>query len=383
MYVLMVTGIFPPDIGGPASYVPAVSGGLAARGHRVAVLTLSESTKQDNDAGFAFRVIRLPRRLFLPLRMAVSVAAILWHGRGADALYVHGLALESVVANVFLGKPMIQKIVGDRAWERARENGEVQDDIETFQKKRYSLKTECIKKLRCFWTGRSRAIIAPSRYLKKIIQAWGIPQERIAVIYNAVKPPPAGRVALSCMQRRTPAEHIAVSVGRMVPWKGFEGLIDAAASLPQVRLVLIGDGPERGRLERRVRERQVQERVCFAGTLSRAEVFACLCEADVFVLNSTYEGLPHIVLEAMAAGAPVVAADAGGTGELVAHGSSGVLVPPGNTNQLAEAIRSVMCDREYARRLSAGAREQLRRFTWETLVEQTENLILQTVRKPA
>ena len=114
MKLLVITGIFPPDIGGPATYVPTMGSELVKRGHKVTVLTLSDRLDQD-DRSYSFPIHRIGRGLFKPLRFLFTVLRILREGRSAQVLYVNGLYLEAVIANYFLRKPMVQKIVGDWA----------------------------------------------------------------------------------------------------------------------------------------------------------------------------------------------------------------------------------------------------------------------------
>ena len=142
--VLIVTGIFPPDIGGPATYIPQLACALAERGHEIKVLTLSDHLGYD-DTHYPFPVVRLQRRLFKPWRWLCTVAKLIRMGRDANILYVNGLFLESWAASVFLRKPTVQKVVGDFAWERATNWGWVKDNFEDFQKKRYGLKIQALK----------------------------------------------------------------------------------------------------------------------------------------------------------------------------------------------------------------------------------------------
>jgi glycosyltransferase involved in cell wall biosynthesis len=114
MRVLVVTGIFPPDIGGPATYVPTIAAALAEWGHEVVVVTLSNDLDHD-DHRYGFRVVRLPRKLAKPWRVLRAIGTIWRLGRKADVLFVNGLALESVLANMALRKPLVMKVVGDLA----------------------------------------------------------------------------------------------------------------------------------------------------------------------------------------------------------------------------------------------------------------------------
>jgi glycosyltransferase involved in cell wall biosynthesis len=289
MNVLMITGIFPPDIGGPASYVPAIASSLVQRGHKITVITLSDATTHI-DGEYPFTVIRIGRSILRPIRVLKTVSSIIRQGKHADLLFVHGLALEAVAANLLLHKPLVQKIVGDLAWERTCSQGIIQDDIEAFQRIRYGLKIELTKKLRSFWVRKSDSIITPSGYLKKIVCCWGVPEEKITVIYNAVDAaqlaPNTSKTA-HARSSHDPVHKTIVSAGRLVPWKGFASLIRVMEQLPEAHLQIIGEGPERVNLEALIREKNLQGRVQLPGNVSRRELFAALEHADLFVLNST------------------------------------------------------------------------------------------------
>ncbi|TMA87230.1 MAG: glycosyltransferase family 4 protein [Deltaproteobacteria bacterium] len=241
--VLIVTGIFPPDIGGPATYVPEISSELVKRGHKVTVVTLSDRLDH-NDRSYSFRVHRIQRSLFKPLRVLITVMRIFREGRHAQVLYVNGLYLEAVVANFFLCKPLVQKIVGDWAWERATNKGWVKDTFEEFQKRGYGLKVEFLKSLRSFCVRRTDAVIVPSQYLASAVTHWGVPDTKTIVVYNAVELP-----SLACSTIPLSTRFKIVTVGRLVPWKQLDHLIEAVNECEDAGLVIVGDGPERGRLE--------------------------------------------------------------------------------------------------------------------------------------
>jgi glycosyltransferase involved in cell wall biosynthesis len=137
-------------------------------------------------------------------------------------------------------------------------------------------------------------------------------------------------------------------VGRLASVKGasvlFEALEQVIPRFPDLRLTLIGDGPERGDFEQEVQTRGLGEAVIFAGYRSQAEVAAALQEADMLVLPSFAEGVPVVLMEAMAAGLPVVTTRVAGIPELVEDRVSGLLVPPGDTDALAGAICELLAD---------------------------------------
>lgn len=371
MKVLIVTGIFPPDIGGPATYVPQIARALTARGHTITVLTLSERVNHE-DGGYPFTVIRLPRLACKPWRWARTVATILRIGREADVLFVNGLAMEAALANVVLRNRLVMKVVGDLAWERATARGWTHDGFETFQEKRYGFTIELLKRLRAWWTRQADTIIVPSRYLARWVATWSVPAERIKVIYNALEP--MDEVTPIPIPLQTPVK--VVTVGRLVPHKHVDGIIEALGRLDNVGLVIVGDGPERPRLQRLAQDPGLSDQIYFAGQRDRDETLALIAACDVFILNSSYEGLPHVALEAMALGVPVVATAVGGTPEVVVHGLTGLLVQAGN-GTLEGALLEILSEAETARCLGEEARRWVgERFGSEVMVTSTERVLV-------
>ena len=160
MRILIVTGIFPPDIGGPATYVPEIAKALQERGHEVSVVTTSEPEWLEfNDDEHTFPVYRMNRRRPLGLRSFHFARVISHHARKADVVLANGLLPEATVASFLARTPMIQKIVGDPTWERARNRGWSTDNFETFQNRHYGLKIEALKKLTKFLACRAEKII--------------------------------------------------------------------------------------------------------------------------------------------------------------------------------------------------------------------------------
>ncbi len=379
MKILIVTGIFPPDIGGPASYVSAIAEALKDRGHSPQVITLSDKLCH-KDERYSFSVVRIPRFSFRPVRVLKTVLKIIELGGNADLLFVHGLGLEAVLANFLIKKPLVQKIVGDLAWERARTFEGITDTLEDFQNIKYGRKVELVKKLRKFWVKKSSVIITPSSYLKKIVSGWGVNEDKIKVIYNAVDVNGVIEGSMPDAFMTLDASKKIVSVGRLVSWKGFKGLINAVADIPDVCLVIIGEGPERANLEKLIKEKNLNEKVRLVGLQSRDAVFSYLKSSDLFVLNSSYEGLPHIVLEAMSALVPVIATDTGGTGELVKNGVNGLLIQPGNHADLKDAVNRLMYDDILQKELVENGQETVVKFNWEDLVEKTETILQQSIK---
>ncbi|MFQ5960893.1 MAG: glycosyltransferase family 4 protein [Candidatus Methylomirabilales bacterium] len=376
MKVLITTGIFPPDIGGPATYVTQVAKGLTERGHDVTVFTLSDHASASppnptSKAQYPFRVASIPRQTFKPWRSLRTVAALIRLGADADALFVNGLALEAVLANLLLRVPMVLKVVGDLAWERATNCGWVKDGFEDFQKKRYGPELEALKALRAWWTRRADRVIVPSRYLARWVCEWGVPEKKIVVIYNAVEP--FNGIHPTEVSLRMPFK--VVTVGRLVPWKHVDDILEAVSRVRGAGLVVIGDGPECANLEKQGRSLGITERIYFAGAKSREETLALMAGCDLFVLNSSYEGFPHVVLEAMSIGLPVIAKHSGGTPEVVEDKRNGRLIEPMNGGQLTEAILDLLTTPDHRRHLAEAARRTTAQFTLNRMVHETEETL--------
>ena len=367
MNILFVTGIFPPDHGGPASYVPRMAAALAARGEKVEVICLSDSLDHD-DSARPFKITRLPRRTFWPLRIAKTVFTV-WHAARRNALvFVHGLASESAIGAALAGRATVHKVVGDYAWERAVGRGIFSATIDEYQTAPKNLTLRFFDFIRTFPQRWARQIIVPSHYLKRLATGWGIDPDKITVIYNAAPPAAESSApALPDWQGRT-----LLTICRLVPWKCVDAIIRRLPHLPDTRLVIAGGGILEKELAALAAALGVTARTVFLGHISSAEVRQRMRGVDAFVLNSTYEGLPHVVLEAMSAGIPVIATNAGGTGEVVEHEVTGLLIPVGDETALQAAIERLWSDSGLIERLTTTAAERLAaHFDFNAMVDAT------------
>jgi len=371
--VVIAAGIFPPDIGGPATYVPELAAGLVARGNEVTVVTLTDGADHD-DRRYPFRVVRVRRGTWRLTRWLRAVVEIARWGRRADLLLANGLGLHTTIAGKLIRRPVVEKVVGDLAWEKAMRAGWSRVGFEAFQSERLAFRVEALKAIRRWWVRQAACVITPSRYLAAVVQGWGVPDNRISVIANAVELPERRLRLIPGAARPT-----AVTVGRLVAWKHVDSIVRAIRDVPETNLLIIGDGPERQNLRALVAELGMESRVRFAGQVSRSEVAWLIAQCDLFVLNSSYEGQPHVVLEAMAAGLPVVATAVGGTVEVIRHAENGILTRAGEP-ELREAIARVLNDRPLWRRLSEKGRETAAEFTTALMVEKTEQLLAAVAR---
>ena len=376
--ILMVTGIFPPDRGGPASYVPKVASALVHNGNSVEVICLSDSIERQVDED-SFAVQRIRRAQFWPSRILATTFSVWRAARRNDVVYINGLGFESAIGALLAGRPTVHKIVGDYAWERAVGRGWFAGTIDEYQQARKGLRLRLADFIRTFPLRRADHIIVPSQYLRRIVSGWGISDARIRVIPNAVVPHRAfeGAPTLAPWSGQT-----LITVCRLVPWKGVDALIRLLPELPMTRLVIAGDGHLRGELAVLAKSLRVASRVVFLGSVPQGAVGSYLAQADAFVLNSTYEGLPHVVLEAFAAGTPVIATDAGGTSEVVQHNSTGLLIPIGDSQALKSAIERLWQKPELGIELAEAATARLQEhFDFGQMIASTEETLSAAARK--
>lgn len=183
----------------------------------------------------------------------------------------------------------------------------------------------------------------------------GVRASRLQLLPNAVEMNGSGNLA-----RREATTLATCFVGRLTPLKRGDVFLRAlAAARPALRqpitATIVGDGPDRARLEEVVRELELPgHTVRFAGAV--ADPTAYYHQADVAVLTSDWEGTPNVILEAMAAGLPVVATAVGGVADLVRHGETGLLAPAGDVNALAGHLRTLAADPDMRRALGDNAR---------------------------
>jgi glycosyltransferase involved in cell wall biosynthesis len=216
--------------------------------------------------------------------------------------------------------------------------------------------------LRALARGVDRYLAVSRDIARELVEELGWPEEKVEVSYNAVDvarvevtAPPGLREQLGGSETRP----LVLTPARLDAQKGHRVLLKAIVSVPDAVFVLAGEGHEREPLEGLAAQLGIAERVRFLGR--REDVPQLLATCDVFALPSLYEGSSLAVLEAMAAGVPVVSSAIGGTDELIEDGESGLLVPPGDADALAAALRWVLGDPELRESLAARARERVER----------------------
>lgn len=363
MKIVLATPLYPPEIGGPATYIQELAERLRDE-HEVTIVAYASTSV--NIPGTT--LVTVSKRQPLAVRLAKFTAKLLLAARGKDVIYAQNAVaagLPAVIVGFLLRKPVVIKFVGDEAWERATQLRLTHKQLEDFlEHPEGPSRIRLIMTLQGWVLRRASAVTTPSAYLgEAIVRAYQIQKSRVSVNYNAAEKTEEVPFAAQ------PLPHQVVTTARLVEWKGIAGLIRATAMLtkefPDVRLLIAGDGPEEHSLKKLAHDLGVAPHVVFLGRVSRAETWHIRKTSQVYVLNSTYEGLPHTVLTSFAAQIPTVATNIPGTNEAVYDEETGLLVPAGDDAALARAIARLFHNSVLRKRVTEGAQKILQeKFSW-------------------
>src|SRR5688572_956398 len=215
---------------------------------------------------------------------------------------------------------------------------------------------------------------------RQMLLGSGIPEDAIELIYNTidldVSSIPSDAYSLRKQFGLPPQSIVCTGIGRLVPQKGFDILIESftkiASQIPDLYCLIIGEGDDKEKLSSQIRAAGLETRIRLLGYQDRPKVMSILKASDIFVMPSRYEGTPIALLEAAALARPILAACAGGIPELVTHEQHAFLVPTHDPEALAQGFLRLALDREYAERLGQNAQRQVReRFNPEKQVNET------------
>ncbi|QDU64994.1 glycosyltransferase family 4 protein [Engelhardtia mirabilis] len=380
MRVLITSPVFPPDLGGPAVYVPSLGRFLVERGHEVKVVAFCAD---DHPTGFPFEVTAIPRGP-LPIRYLKAFFAVLREAKGQDVVYVQEhLALLHVLAAKLRGVPCVIRIMVDGAWEISHRKGWIDgDDINVFETKEYDWRVKLTRRLQRLWWSWTRNLICCSDFLRGIcVERYGVPGEKAILIYNALHGLDPAAVTETSVEARTqlgldPERRYLLTICRLMVWKGVDGIIRALEGLPEdVDLLVAGDGDMQAAWTALAAERGLGQRVHFLGNVPHAKIPLYIRASDVFVLNSEYEGLSHTLIEVTTLGTPAVCTGVCGNPEVVEHGVNGLLVPPKDDRALRDALARMLGDAALRERFARAGIERSSRFTRESTFPQVEAVL--------
>ena len=343
MRVLVTVGIFPPDIGGPATFVPKIAKYFQDElNYEIEILTLSDN--KNSNINDDFSVKRIDRNLPIIYRWLKTIFTIYKLGKNKDLIFVNGLGTEATIANIFLNKKIIRKIVGDPVWERAYSKAKISESFDEFQVKNYGFSISLQKKVRSFSIKKSDIVVTPSQHLKNFILNLGF-KNKIEIINNGVFIPEENTNIFTNDQI-----NITI-VSRLVSHKNIEKIIKAISDLnsPLINLNIIGDGPELNQLQKISLESNNKDNIIFHGKLNRDDINHIFLKSDIYIQASNYEGLPHSLLEAMSYGIPVLCTPVGECKEILGNEDRGYILDlPVSKNNIKSKISQIIGEKDIA-----------------------------------
>jgi glycosyltransferase involved in cell wall biosynthesis len=361
--VCLYTDVAPPGIGGAQTVLDCLARRLVAVGHRPIVLAPpARNTGDDRTLGYPIQRHRRQVSKRLGTRLVLPRLLLLHRRHRFDLVHCHAAYPQAHVAATFRrlsGVPFVVRPHGS----------DILPDDAIRRVPRLD------RRMRRAIAG-AAAVIAQGDYLRDVVAAAGVDPARIRVINNGVEVAAFARAAA----HPHPRPYI-LGLGSLVPHKGFDLLVRGYAALPPDRpdLLIAGSGPELGALRRLADELGVGRQVLFLGTVVGDAKVSLYRSATFFVCPSRREPFANVILEAMAAGRPVVATDVGGNRELVHHGATGLLCPPESPAALAEAMQRLAANPAVGASMAAAAARVVGGYDWAAVADRYIDLYREVV----
>ncbi|MEK7149333.1 MAG: glycosyltransferase, partial [Patescibacteria group bacterium] len=378
--ILLVSGAYPPDSGGSATYSSLLMKELPKLGFTPTLLTYGINDKKES------HIIRVSRAYPKGIRHIIFFAYCLWFSLSSKLVFSvdasMGGGLPARLASICAQKNFFVRVTGEYAWEQGMARFGVKELLDDFQNNTYGMAIETMRAIEHWIVRGADIVIAPSEYLKKIVGGWGANSQKIITIFNSQDISHTRNISKDVAREKLglpPDSPILLSIGRLLPWKGFSALIEVMNGVTQehsdARLFIIDDGPEYERLKTKISECNLEKHVFLAGRVSREKVALYLRAADIFVLNTGYEGFSHILIEALASGVPVITTNVGGNPEIIKNGANGILVPYNDKEELQKNILLLLNSPKKREELIEKGIESAKKFTLPTMMNSLEGIL--------
>ena len=338
MNILITTGIFPPDVGGPAKFVPLVSEKLSEQ-NNVKIITLADNIFAKESLGMDVK--RIKRNQNKILRVLKTIKAILKYGFKSDVIFVNGLWMEVLLSNLILRKKTIRKIVGDPVWEKYYTQYKINDGFDEFQTKKYQLSIQLFKKIRNISFNTAETIIVPSEHLKSFVKNCGY-KGNIQKINNGTQ--------ISKYFSKNYDENNFLIVSRLVRHKNIDLILKSFKNLKNEHninftLRIVGQGPELKKLQKLINDLDLKKNVELLGPKFDDDLKEIYKISNYFIQISSYEGMPHSILEALNYQLIVIASKFGGNFELIGNNTYGYLTENFEINEISKVIYKAISEK--------------------------------------
>lgn len=330
--VSVLSGIYPPDSGGPATFAVSFSDFLTEKKLCSKVISLTDG-RGISEIEFEKSLKLISRNTGLLRRTIFVTVEILGEFLKGSHLIANGFFVETYFASLLLNRTYTAKVPGDIVWERAYNSKLTHSDIRSFQSEKMNLKYRLFRVLFTRSLQRAKNVIVPSPLLYELCLSWGLPKDKVHLIYNSVdvdfyKPAEIPKFEYDC-----------VVVNRLVKWKNVDQVLTACSNL-DLSLLVVGDGPDMQRLKSLADA--LEGRFHFVGNASSSEIIAYLQSARIYILNSTADATAYSLLEARSCGLVAIANISTGASEVISHKKDGFLTESTDHQELERALTWVM-----------------------------------------
>jgi glycosyltransferase involved in cell wall biosynthesis len=364
MKILIATGIFPPDIGGPAVHTKKLAEEFVLMGWGARVVTYTSGVE---DHELPFTVKRIPRTFPKIVRVLLYFLNTLIEARSADVIYAHDPTSAGFPASLsarLLKKKFVIRIGGDAIWEKSTGKGRRFLSLKEYYEKKLHLKDypslfKLIRKI----LKRADAVIVPARILKDLYQThYGLPEGKIFVIENPVPKMEFGTIEKD-------SKNIVLFAGRFVAYKNLSFLIDSFVAvrkkIKKGELHLIGQGPELSIIKNKIKSLGASSWIKVFPAVSQTELISKIKEATIGVCPALTEFNPNFILECLALGKPILLSRENG---LTVRVPEEFLFDPKNSQEFEEKLEKLLRDSNYEVVIKKVKELKLKK-TWRNVID--------------
>ena len=345
MKILLTTGIYPPDIGGPATFIPEIASTLVEMGHQVTILTLTNDSDRVENSPFITHFIS--RNRLRIHRQIKTVFFLVKYLKNVDLIFANGLHEEVGTALKVLKSfdgTSVAKIVGDPVWERAVNAFDTQSRIDDFSSNQ-NIKYRFQRRVLVASLNEFNLITAPSRALLSLAKSWGVATPMVHI-------PNGIRISVAPSEAEI---FDLITVSRLTQWKNIDRVISVAVEL-NLQLAIVGSGPDFEKLQNLATG---YSNIHLLGEKTSVEIELLLRQSKIYVALSSYEGLSFSLLQAMMLKRTCIVSDIPGNSQVITNQETGILVSTSNLDNLKFEISNCIRDQKLRNFLGENARAKV------------------------
>ncbi len=370
-----------------ASYTHRIAKYFIDNGYQVKIIYCSDSKKKSTHHKNIYKIIKISNKLNPFIKFIIYFIKLINISTSAKVIYAQGTVLSgfpSLIVSKILHKRLVVKVSDDYCWHQAQIKKVTKKSIDDWQQNPSFNDSNLLVnfELRLFnfiqrlVVKNANQIIVPSYYLKKVVMGWGVHPRYIKVIYNSIKFDKIKRYTKQEAQKSINIfGDILLTGGQLMPWKGFSMLIDLMPELkkinPKFKLIIFGDGPIKNELTKAIYRNKLNQDVFLVGYIPHSQLYRYYQAASLFVLNTGYEGLSHILLDAMYYNIPTIVTNSGGNPELIQDDYNGILVDYNSKYKWIKAIERLWNNLDLRKRLCENPLVKLNIFNFNHMMEET------------